>query len=78
MLRYNGPDGLPVPHGSIGFGSLLTAVLTSMPAHVMLLEESLKTKSSLVAMLRKVVGPCAELDESLNGASQRKRRRERK
>ena len=78
MLRYNGPDGLAVPHGSIGFGSLLTAVLTSMPAHVMLLEESLKTKSSLVAMLRKVVGPCAELDESLNGASQRKRRRERK
>ena len=67
MLRYNGPDGLAVPHGSIGFGSLLTAVLTSMPAHVMLLEESLKTKSSLVAMLRKVVGPCAELDESLNG-----------
>jgi hypothetical protein len=79
MLRYNGPDGLAVPHGSIGFGSLLTAVLTSMPAHVMLLEEShKKTKSSLVAMLRKVVGPCAELDESLNGASQRKRRRERK
>jgi hypothetical protein len=33
MLRYNGPDGLAVPHGSIGFGSLLTAVLTSMPAH---------------------------------------------
>jgi len=80
MLRYNGPDGLAVPHGAIGFGcSLLTAVLTSMPAHVMLLQESHKTKSSLVAMLRKVVGPCAELDESLNGVSQRtKRRRERK
>jgi hypothetical protein len=57
MLRYNGPDGLAVPHGAIGFGSLLTAVLTSMPAHVMLLQESHKTKSSFVSMLRKVVGP---------------------
>ena len=79
MLRYNGPDGLAGPHGAIGFGSLLTAVLTSMSAHVMLLQESHKTKSSFLAMVRKVVGPCAELDESLNGSSQRTtRRRERK